>query len=57
MLTAPLSYRIEDRLHRDVIRRCSPILADIEYVTNVKHTNLRARLERLYLEVHSRVPF
>lgn len=58
MLAAPLERRISDQMHADIIRYANSDVADLGVsVTNVKHTRNRARLERAYLEIHSRLPF
>lgn len=57
LLRASVADRIADRPHAH-IRQLNNI--EVEgagiLVTNVKHTSMRARLERAYLEIHSRWP-
>ncbi len=57
-LSIPVEKRIKDIPHKDIMKKANPQVAEMNIsVTNVKHTKNRARLERLYLEVHSRLPF
>lgn len=58
LLSTPQEYRIKDVCHKDIQRLMNPQLADMDIsVTNLKHTNRRAKLENLYLNVQSRLPF
>ena len=58
MLSIPLEYRIRDQMHKDIRAHMNPFIDKTGVsVVNVKHTRTRALLERLYLEIHSRVPF
>lgn len=57
LLSTPLDARIEDRPHKDIAALANPAVDALGIsVTNVKHTAFRSGLERLYLEVHSRLP-
>lgn len=58
LLTVPLRDRMEDRLYA-MIRSCTDPDVDAAGVsiTNLKHTSRRARIEGLYLAIHSRLPF
>ena len=57
-LSIPVEKRIKDIPHKDIMKKANPQIAEMNIsVTNVKHTKNRARLERLYLEIHSRLPF
>lgn len=56
MLAVPLEMKMEDKLYAMVRQDANPAVDDAGIaITNLKHTNNRAKLERLYLEVHSRV--
>ena len=56
MLLSPVEARRKDELHRAIMRKMNPEIADCGVsVTNLKHTNTRAWAERLYLEVFSRL--
>lgn len=58
LLTTPLAARIVDQPHRDIRELANPEINKLGVsVVNVKHTKRRARFERAYLEVHSRLPF
>lgn len=58
MLSSPLEYRIRDQMHRDIRAKMNPLIDETGVnIVNVKHTKNRAILERLYLEIHSRLPF
>ena len=58
LLRAPLKYRIEDRLQFDVTRRNNSALSKLNiHIVDVKHTPMRAVMERLYLEFNSHLPF
>ena len=58
LLSMPVEKRIKDEPHWDIMKKMNPEIADCNIsVVNVKHTNRRAKLERLYLEVCSRIPF
>jgi len=57
LLSTSIEKRIHDIPHKDIMRASNKEIADIGIsVTNVKHTNKRAKMERIYLEVHSRMP-
>lgn len=58
MLSVPVEKRIEDALHKDIMRRMNPSISDCGIsVVNVKHTEKRAKLERLYLGISARRRF
>lgn len=58
LLRFPLIDRINDKAYTNIREREN---ADVDKigiaVTNVKHTSKRAKLERVYLEIMSRIPF
>lgn len=55
MLSTDIENRVEDKIHKDIIRLKNEKIADCNIsVVNVKHTKKRAKLEKLYLEVFSR---
>lgn len=57
LLSVPLDKRIGDTLYTDIRRRMNPAIdATGIAVTNLKHTQTRAKLENLYWIVHSRFP-
>jgi hypothetical protein len=57
-LSTPLNKRISDDVHKDIMKQKNEkIFYSGISVTNVKHTQNRARLERLYLDVQSKIPF
>ncbi|MGM9600394.1 MAG: hypothetical protein ACI3W5_02250 [Faecousia sp.] len=58
MLTVPLNMRIKDRIQIDVIQKLnSKILENGVHVKDHGWTLKRELAERVYLEVHSRLPF
>lgn len=58
MMSFNLEDRINDRLNSEIRNKMNPdVDKACETVINVKHTKNRARLERLYYELHSRFPF
>lgn len=58
MLSTPVEYRINDEIHKDIMKTMNPLIANCDIsVVNVKHTKNRARLERLYLFVFSKFRF
>lgn len=58
LLGAPVEDRISDRLYAMIRSRTDPAVdAAGVAITNLKHTSRRARLEGLYLALHSRLPF
>ena len=58
MLHVPLSYRIEDRIQKDIIRmRNDQIEKTGVSVVDANYTTLRTLFERVYLEINSRLPF
>lgn len=55
-LAMPLEKRIDDIPHKDIMRTMNTIIYECGIaVTNLKHTKNRAKLERLYLEIFSRL--
>lgn len=57
LLRMPSDYRIHDTAYKEIREMMNPqIDATGISVVNVKHTNNRAKLERVYLEVMSRLP-
>lgn len=58
MLCPKLQDRINDRLQKDIIHRNNPQQSGLGIeVVNAAHTSTRARLEKLYLEINTRLPF
>ena len=58
MLALPVRDRMEDRLYAMIRAGADPrVDAAGVAITNLKHTSRRAKLEGLYLAVHSRLPF
>lgn len=58
LLSTPQEYRIKDICCKDIQRLMNPELADMDIsVTNLKHTQRRAKLENLYLMVQTKLPF
>ncbi len=58
MLSTPVSYRVEDTVHKDIIKLKNKDIANSNIsVVNVKHTKNRAKLERLYLDIFSKLHF
>ena len=58
LLSTPLEKRAADVPHRDIMAKMNKQIAECGIaVVNVKHTDNRAKMERLYLEVASRLPF
>lgn len=58
LLSTPVEKRAADVPHRDIMAKMNPQIAQCGIaVVNVKHTDNRAKMERLYLEVASRLPF
>lgn len=58
LLAVPLRDRMDDRLYAMIRAQADPAVdAAGVAITNLKHTSNRARLERLYLALHSRLPF
>lgn len=56
MLAVPVEMRVEDKLYEMIRAQANPdVDAAGVAITNLKHTNNRAKLERIYLEVHSRM--
>lgn len=58
LLSTPIKYRIQDKPHHDIIKLMNPDIYNCGIsVTNVKHTKNRAKLEKLYLNIFSKLPF
>lgn len=58
MLSTPVEKRIADEVHKDIMRQRNVQISDCGIsVVNVKHTEKRAKLERLYLNAASKIPF
>lgn len=58
LLRMPLEYRLNDTAYGDIRKVMNPKIDETGIaVTNLKHTTNRAKLERLYLEVMTRLPF
>jgi hypothetical protein len=58
MLTVPLEMRIADSIPKDIILHMNPTIAESSVVVkNLKHTDKRALLMRMYLEVFSKLKF
>lgn len=58
LLRFPLKDRIKDSAYKRIREYMNPIVDETGIaVTNVKHTRNRARIERCYLEIMSRIPF
>ena len=57
-LSVPLQDRITDKLYAEIRKQFNPMI-DVTgiAVTNLKHTNRRARFEDLYWILHSKNPF
>lgn len=58
MLSVSVEDRINDAVHKSVTNINNPVISELGiHVNNVKHTTNRARLEGLYLNVFSKIPF
>ena len=58
LLSTPVEKRIQDLPHRDIMKKMNPAVADCGIsVVNVKHTASRAKMERIYLGLFSRLRF
>lgn len=58
MLSAPLEDRIKDLIHIGIRNSLDPRIDDTGIsVTNLKHTQNRARAENIYYTLHSKFPF
>lgn len=56
MLTVPLQKRIKDYIPNDLIRYKEPKIVETGIVIkDVSHTNMRALIVRVYLEIYSRI--
>lgn len=57
MLAIPVKLRIEDTLYTKIRELANPNVDQAGVsITNMKHTDRRAKMERAYLEIHSRLP-
>lgn len=57
LLSVPLDKRIDDQLYTDIRARMNPKIDQTGIsVTNLKHTESRAKLENLYWALHSKFP-
>ena len=58
MLSLPLDKRISDTPHKDIQKLMNKKIADTSIaVTNLMHTDKRAKFERLYLSIQTKLPF
>lgn len=58
LLSVPLEDRISDQLYAEIRRQMNPLIdATGVAVTNLPHTDQRARFENLYWVLHSKFPF
>lgn len=58
LLGTPLEKRMSDQCHKDIQKLMNQKIADSGIsVTNLKHTEKRAKLEKLYLAVQTKIPF
>lgn len=58
LLQAPRNYRYDDKLQQDVVIKNNSELENLGiHIVDVNHTHTRAKIERVYLELHTRFPF
>lgn len=58
LLGTPLKKRINDQCHKDIQELMNRKIAETGIsVTNMKHTQKRAQLEKLYLSMQTKIPF
>lgn len=58
LLATPVEKRITDEVHYEIIKKMNSKIYNCGIsVVNVKHTQKRAKLERIYLELHSKIYF
>jgi len=58
LLSTPLEKRIKDEPHKDIMKKQNKAIYDSNIsVVNVKHTDKRACLEKMYLSISSKLPF
>ncbi len=58
MLAVPDEMRIRDELYRMIRAKANPeVDRSGVQITNLKHTSNRAKMERLYLEINTRLPW
>lgn len=58
MLSTPVEYRVKDKVHKDIVKLMNTDIAKCGIsVVNVKHTKIRAKMERMYLDVFSKLSF
>lgn len=56
MISVPLEYRINDKLHKDIMKKANDVIYNCNIsVNNVKHTKMRANFEKMYLDVFSKL--
>ena len=57
LLAVPIEMRIQDILYQKIRTYTTPAVDEAGVaITNLKHTNSRAKVERVYLEIHSKLP-
>ena len=58
LLSAPIEDRIGDTVYQEIREYMNPAIDKTGIaVTNLKHTERRAKFEDIYWSVHSRLPF
>ena len=58
LLGTPLENSMTDQCHKDIQRLMNRKIVETGiFVTNMKHTQKRAQLEKLYLSVQTKIPF
>lgn len=58
MLSEPLQKRIDDGIQKEIIRFMNSAIEETGvHVQDISHTRTRAIIERIYLEINSRIPF
>ena len=58
LLCTPVEDRMTDRLYSLIRQKADPAVDSAGVaITNLKHTSRRAKVENLYLAIHSRLPF
>ena len=58
LVSAPIQDRINDTVYKRIQNKMNPRISALGIaVTNVKHTQRRAKLENLYYTIHSHLPF
>ena len=57
MLSVPLEKRIGDEIQRDIIHLMNKKIEETGiHVQDISHTDKRAKIERMYFEVNTRLP-